>query len=90
MGGWIIAGIVLAAVVIFDFIVFLGIAATSSAMDAFNHEADDLEQVQYLIDYNSTRAEKRKKKAGKRKNAEPHIADLPEKNDEKTHISGTW
>lgn len=60
MGGWII--VVIAIVVGFDFLLFLGIAATSSAMDAFNREADDREQLQALEEYSRKKAVKRQKR----------------------------
>ena len=62
MGGWIIVAII-AAVVVFEFLLFFCVAACSSARDAFDHEADDQEQIAYLREYNRRKAARKKSKA---------------------------
>ena len=39
--GWVIAGV--SAVLLVDFVLLLGVSASSSALDEFNREADDRE-----------------------------------------------
>ena len=55
--GWVIAGV--GAVLLMDFALLLGVSASSSALDEFNREADDREQVEAIREYNKKKALKK-------------------------------
>ena len=57
--GWVIAGV--SAVLLVDFVLLLGVSASSSALDEFNREADDREQAEAIREYNRRKVEKKGK-----------------------------
>ena len=62
--GWVIAGV--GTVLIIDFVWLLGVSASCSALDAFNQEADDREQIESIREYNRRKQVKKSRRTEKR------------------------